>query len=154
MERKSIGETDEVMSVHIPVYTGRMTNVKRIPQTCRGNLSWWHLLDHQKHKSLIQMNIQLDCILFQSMEPSLSFNEDPTFRPRISILKWLESVGGWMVESFPICCWNDHIFLMSRGHRFHWYHQWWMHYPDKQQRHDHIDQWSNLHLSPIDPILT
>ena len=38
MARKSIGETDDVMSVHI--YTGKMTKVERIPQTCRGNLSW------------------------------------------------------------------------------------------------------------------
>ena len=59
-----------------------MKSVKRIPQTCRGNLSWWHLLDHQKHKSLTQMSKQQDCKLFQSKEPFQSTNQDSPFRLR------------------------------------------------------------------------
>ena len=78
----------------------KMKSVKRNPQTCRDNLSWWHLLDHQKHKFLIQMNIQLDCKLSLSMEPFLSTNEDSLLRPCISTWKLLEYVGEWS-NPFP-----------------------------------------------------
>ena len=88
-----------------------MKSVKRIPQTCWDNLSWWLLLDHQRQRFLIQMNRQLDYIPFQSAAPFLSTNQDSPcdFWPTQKLFDWSRMITWmdvWWILSHILLKWS------------------------------------------------